>query len=69
MRKATAEQSAIEVCVEFAPHESRQRRALEAGGDGGVERLDVVADHGVERRRLRTTALVAGSGAPNGTAG
>lgn len=61
-REAAAEQSAVEVSVEFAPCESRQRRALEVGGDGGVERLDVVADHGVERRRLRAMALVAGSG-------
>jgi hypothetical protein len=37
-------------------------RGLGAGGHRGVEGLDVVADHGVERGRLRATALVAGSG-------
>lgn len=54
-----AEQAAVEVAVEFAANERRQRRSLEPRGDGGVQRFDVVADHRVERGRFGAVALVA----------
>jgi hypothetical protein len=57
-REAAAEQAAVEVAVEFAPHERRQGRAIEARCDRGVQRLDVVADYRVERGRLRPVTLV-----------
>jgi hypothetical protein len=43
-RKAATEQSAVQISVELAAHERRQRGSLEPRRDGGVERLDVVAD-------------------------
>ena len=61
-REAAAEQSAVEVAVELALHEWRQRRALEARCDGGIQRLDVVGDYRVERGRLRPAALVTTDG-------
>jgi len=58
-REAAAEQSAVEVALELAAHEHRQRRALEPRRNGGIQRLDVIANHRVQRRRLRPAALVA----------
>jgi len=38
---AAAEQSAVEVALELAAHERRQRRALEPRRNDGLQRLDV----------------------------
>lgn len=58
-REAATEQAAVEVAFELPPHERRQRRSVETCCDSGVKRLNVVAHDRVERRRLRTMALVA----------
>jgi hypothetical protein len=62
-REAATEQAAVEVAVELTAHERRQRRSLETRGDGGIERLDVVADDRVQRGRLGAMPLV-GAGMP-----
>jgi hypothetical protein len=57
-REPSAEQAAVEIALEFLPHELRQRDREGTVVHRAVERGEVVLHHLIERRLLRSATLV-----------